>query len=201
MKKLVIGITGGIGSGKTAATDAFSKLGIRIVDTDIASRAVVEPGQPALEAIFEHFGESTRNPDGSMNRGAVRKLVFADPKERKWLEELTHPLINDYIENALSSAESDYVILVSPLLFETNQHLMCDRVLVIDVPENIQVKRTMERDNNDEQQVRAIIAAQTSRQDRLERADDIIVNDQNLEYIQKEVQRLHLDYLRITKDP
>ncbi|MAZ45601.1 MAG: dephospho-CoA kinase [Gammaproteobacteria bacterium] len=199
MSRLVIGVTGGIGSGKTAVTNVFSKLGINIVDTDIASRAVVEPGQPALEKIFDHFGESTQNADGSMNRAAVRKLVFSNPDERKWLEELTHPLINDYIQRALESASSPYVILVSPLLYETDQYLMCNRVLVVDVPEDVQVSRTMERDDNNEKQVRAIIAAQTNRKDRLSRADDIINNDQGLDHLATAVERLHLDYLKLSE--
>lgn len=197
MSKLVVGVTGGIGSGKTAVSDQFQSLGIDIVDADIASRVVVEPGQPALVAIAEHFGAEAINPDGSMNRALVRQRVFADPSERKWLEQLTHPLINAYLDNALRAADSAYVILVSPLLFETGQNRLCDRVLVVDVPEELQVARTMQRDNNEESQVRAIIAAQTSRTSRLAQADDVIVNDQDLEHVAREVARLHRDYLAL----
>ena len=195
MSKLVVGVTGGIGSGKTAVSDEFGALGISVVDADIASRAVVEPGQPALTAIAEHFGAEAINADGTMNRALVRQRVFADPNERKWLEQLTHPLINAYLRQALDAADSPYVILVSPLLLETGQYRLCDRILVVDVPVELQVSRTMRRDNNDEAQVRAIIAAQTSRDARLHKADDVIINDQDLDHVVREVQRLHEQYL------
>ena len=195
MSKLVIGITGGIGSGKTAVSDRFRALGITVVDADVASRVVVEPGRPALAAIAEHFGPDAINPDGTLNRAEVRKRVFADPEERRWLEELTHPLINQYLREELAKAESPYAILVSPLLAETGQSRFCHRVLVVDVPVELQVQRTMKRDDNDEAQVRAIIAAQSSREQRLLLADDVIVNDQDLAHIDAEVERLHQIYL------
>jgi dephospho-CoA kinase len=197
MSKLVIGITGGIGSGKTAVSDRFQDLGITVVDADIASRVVVEPGRPALAAIAEHFGAGALNADGSLNRAELRKRVFADPEERRWLEQLTHPLINQYLVEQLSKAESPYAILVSPLLAETGQSRFCHRILVVDVPTDLQVQRTMSRDANDEAQVRAIIAAQASREERLALADDVIVNDQGLEHIDAEVQRLHQIYLEM----
>jgi len=197
MSKLVIGITGGIGSGKTAVSDRFKALGITVVDADVASRVVVEPGRPALAAIAEHFGSAALNDDGTLNRAELRKRVFADPDERRWLERLTHPLINEYLREELTKAESPYAILVSPLLAETGQSRFCQRILVIDVPIDIQVERTMSRDANDESQVRAIIAAQASREERLALADDVIVNDQGLEHIDAEVERLHRMYLEL----
>lgn len=200
MSNLVVGVTGGIGSGKTAVSDAFANLGITIVDADIASRVVVEPGQPALTAIADHFGAEAINPDGTMNRALIRQRVFADPSERKWLERLTHPLINAYLDEALAAAESAYVILVSPLLLETGQYRLCHRILVVDVPEELQVARTMRRDNNDEAQVRAIIAAQTSREARLQKAHDVIVNDQDLDHVTREVARLHEQYLELAAE-
>jgi dephospho-CoA kinase len=195
MSELVIGITGGIGSGKTAVSDRFQALGITVVDADVASRVVVEPGRPALAAIAEHFGADALNADGTLNRAELRKRVFADPDERKWLEQLTHPQINQYLRDELAKAESAYAILVSPLLAETGQSRFCQRIIVVDVPVEIQVQRTMSRDANDEAQVRAIIAAQASREQRLELADDVIVNDEGLEHIDAEVQRLHQIYL------
>ncbi|MDH3643735.1 MAG: dephospho-CoA kinase [Gammaproteobacteria bacterium] len=197
MSKLVIGITGGIGSGKTAVSDRFAALGITVVDADIASRVVVEPGRPALDAIAEHFGDGAINDDGTLNRAELRKRVFADAAERKWLEQLTHPLINQYLQEQLAAAESPYAVLVSPLLAETGQSRFCQRIIVVDVPVELQVQRTMSRDANDEAQVRAIIAAQASREQRLELADDVIVNDQGLEHIDAEVQRLHEVYLEL----
>ncbi len=197
MSKWVLGITGGIGSGKTAVSDRFGALGVTVVDADVASRVVVEPGRPALAAIAEHFGDEAINSDGTLNRAELRKRVFADPEERKWLEQLTHPLINEYLLEELANAESPYAILVSPLLAETGQSRFCQRIVVVDVPIELQVERTMSRDDNDEAQVRAIIAAQASREERLKLADDVIVNDQGLEHLDAEVARLHQSYLEM----
>jgi dephospho-CoA kinase len=197
MSKWVLGITGGIGSGKTAVSDRFQALGITVVDADVASRVVVEPGRPALAAIAGHFGDEAINNDGTLNRAELRKRIFADPEERKWLEKLTHPLINQYLLEELANAKSPYAILVSPLLAETGQSRFCQRIVVVDVPIELQVERTMRRDDNDEAQVRAIIAAQASREERLKLADDVIVNDQCLEHIDAEVTRLHQSYLEM----
>lgn len=197
MSQFVIGVTGGIGSGKSAVSDRFQALGIAIVDADIASRVVVEPGRPALAAIAEHFGAEAIGDDGGLDRALLRKRVFADPQERKWLEALTHPLINQYLVDELAKAQSPYAILASPLLVETGQSRFCHRILVVDVPVELQVQRTMSRDANDEAQVRAIIAAQASREERLALADDVIVNDQGLDHIDAEVQRLHQVYLEM----
>lgn len=196
---LVIGLTGGIGSGKSAATAHFENLGITVVDADIASRTVVEPGKPALAAIEEHFGSDVINEDGSLNRAALRVKVFEDAEERRWLEQLTHPLIREEIEQGLKNATSPYAILASPLLVEAGQHKLTQRVLVIDVPEELQLARTMSRDNNSEAQVKAIMAAQTSRQARRGFADDIIVNDGTLEQLQVEVEKLHQQYLTLAQ--
>ncbi len=197
MSKLVIGLTGGIGSGKSAVSERFEALGIRVVDADIASRVVVEPGRPALAAIEEHFGSNVIAADGTLDRAALRKLVFEDESERRWLEQLTHPLINAYIAEELESAASPYAMLAHPLLVETGQTSICQRVLVVDVPEQLQLERTMARDDNPEAQVRAIMAAQASREERLAAADDVIVNDQGLDHLDREVQRLHADYLAL----
>lgn len=181
---LVIGVTGGIGSGKTAATDRFQHHGITVVDADLASRLVVEPGRPALASIAEHFGPEVIAADGTLNRRALRQLVFADPVQRRWLEQLTHPLIAQEIVDQIRASRSAYTILASPLLLESSQHQMVDRILVIDVPEELQIARVIARDETDEAGVKAIIAAQMSRQERLARADDVIVNDQDLAHLQ-----------------
>ena len=198
--KLIIGLTGGIGSGKSAVSDRFAALGSKIVDADIASRVVVEPGKPALSEIANHFGAEILQPDGGLNRALLREKIFATPAERKWLETLLHPLINDYIFSELATADSAYAILANPLLFETQQDKACDRVLVIDVPVELQISRTTARDNNSESQVRAIIDAQISRADRLARADDVIVNDQTLEHLDRETARLHDQYTELAKE-
>ena len=196
---LVIGVTGGIGSGKTAATDHFQSLGITVVDADLASRVIVEPGRPALKAIEEHFGASVIAGDGTLDRRALREIVFAKPEERKWLEQLTHPLIGQEIASQIQNSKSEYTILASPLLLESNQHHLAKRVLVIDVPESVQVERTITRDNTTEDGVKAIIAAQMKRQDRLAKADDVIVNDQDLAHLQQEVEKLHQTYLEMAR--
>ena len=196
---LVIGVTGGIGSGKTAATDHFQSLGITVVDADLASRVIVEPGRPALKAIEEHFGASVIAADGTLDRRALREIVFAKPEERKWLEQLTHPLIGQEIASQIQNSKSEYTILASPLLLESSQHHLAKRVLVIDVPESVQVERTITRDNTTEDGVKAIIAAQMKRQDRLAKADDVIVNDQDLAHLQQEVEKLHQTYLEMAR--
>jgi dephospho-CoA kinase len=193
----VVAITGGIGSGKSAVSDRFKHLGIKVVDADIASREVVKPGQPALVAIREHFGEKVIQADGGLDRAQLRALVFAKPEERKWLERLLHPLINAYLQRELANAESPYAILVSPLLMETGQSRFAHRILVVDVPEHVQLERTMARDSNSETQVKAIMAAQSSRADRLKIADDVISNDAGLDALDQTVARLHRRYLEL----
>lgn len=199
MADFIVGLTGGIGSGKTAVSDRFAALGIKVVDADVASRVVVEPGQPALKEIAAHFGEHIIGSDGGLDRAALRTIVFSQPEERTWLEQLTHPLINAYIRDELASAESDYAILAHPLLVETKQYRICSRVLAVDVPESLQVERTMARDGNDRKQVEAIIAAQATRAQRLEVADDVLVNDQDLAHIDTEVSRLHKLYQELAQ--
>jgi len=196
----VVGITGGIGSGKSAVSDRFKSLGIKVVDADIASREVVKPGQPALASIREHFGDKVIQADGTLDRAQLRALVFANPDERKWLERLLHPSINAYLKSELASAESPYAILVSPLLMESDQRRFTHRILVVDVPEHVQLERTMARDSNDEKQVKAIMAAQTSRSARLKSADDVISNDSGFEALDKAVGELHERYLKLAQE-
>lgn len=195
----VVGVTGGIGSGKTAATDCFQDLGIDIVDADLAARVVVEPGTPALQEIAEHFGASILQPDGTLDRAALRRIVFQDAAEKQWLEQLLHPRIGAEIQRQLAAAKSPYVVFVSPLLAETSQHTFCDRILVIDVPEEIQLQRTMVRDSNDAEQVRRIIASQASRAQRLELADDVIENTGSLQQLRAQVAQLHERYLQLAQ--
>lgn len=194
---MVIGLTGGIGSGKTAVSDRFALKGIAIVDADIASRAVVEPGKPALAEIAAHFGDEVILESGELNRAKLREIVFADPSQREQLEAMTHPRIRDEIVSGLQSARSPYVILASPLLMETDQHQMCDRILLVDVPEDIQLQRASSRDGVSVEQIKAIMAAQTSREKRRQNADDIIVNDRDLNWLDEEVERLHNSYLSL----
>lgn len=187
----VVGITGGIGSGKTAVTDHLETFGIVVVDADKAARVVVEPGTPALAEIAEHFGSEILLDDGALNRAALRELVFKDSAQRKILEGITHPRIREEIARQLSAATSPYVVLSSPLLLESGQHSFADYVVVVDVPEAVQVDRTMRRDDNSESLVKQIMAAQLDRQTRLSRADEAISNDGTLEALHTEVEALH----------
>jgi dephospho-CoA kinase len=193
----VVGLTGGIGSGKTAVSDRFKAKGITVVDADVVAREVVEPGTAALASIAGHFGQDILRADGTLDRAALRTKVFQDDSERQWLERLLHPLIGESIFNQLAAATSPYAIFVSPLLIETSQRQLAQRILVVDVPVETQIARTMQRDNNDEAQVRAIVAAQATREQRLAHADDVIVNDQGLAHLDSEVERLHQQYLQM----
>ena len=195
--KLVISLTGGIGSGKSAVSRCFEKLGITVVDADVAARVVVEPGQPALVQIAEHFGSGVIDANGGLDRAALRRIVFEDPEQRRWLESVLHPRIAIEIFRGLREATSPYAILASPLLLEAKQDTLAHRVLVVDVSEDTQVARTMQRDNNSAEQVRAIIAAQIGRAERLARADDVIENNGSLEDLEPKVLALHRRYLEI----
>jgi dephospho-CoA kinase len=192
----VVGITGGIGSGKSAVTERLAARGIVIVDADVAARQVVEPGTPALAAIAAHFGPTVLNADGGLDRAALRQRVFNDNEERHWLERLTHPLIGESIRAQLATAQSAYAVLSSPLLLESSQHDLVDCVVVVDVPETVQLSRTMARDNNDEALVRRIMAAQLDRETRLARADIVIDNSGDLASLDERVTALHEDLLR-----
>jgi dephospho-CoA kinase len=193
----ILGLTGGIGSGKSAAAQHFIDLGVHTVDADHAARWVVEPDRPALAQIAAHFGSGVLQADGQLDRGALRARIFQAPEERRWLEALLHPLIRQEIISHLAKAESHYAILVSPLLVESGQHLLTQRVLVIDTPEQLQLERTMQRDNANAAQVHAILKAQASRAERLRHADDVLLNDRDINWLQAEVERLHHFYLTL----
>ena len=199
MKPWILGLTGGIGSGKSAVAQHFIELGVHLVDADHAARWVVEPGQPALAKIVEHFGAEVLQADGQLNRAALRARVFADTTERRWLETLLHPLIRQEITDYLARAESPYTILVSPLLVESGQHELTQRILVVDAPEQLRVQRTMQRDQTTEEQVQAILKAQATREERLRHADDVLTNDRDLKWLRSEVERLHTFYLTLRR--
>ena len=196
----IVGITGGIGSGKSAVTELLEQQGINVVDADIVAREVVEPGTPALKEIELHFGASVINQLGGLNRQKLRAIVFDNLQERKWLEALLHPLIREEILLQLSQSNSPYTVLASPLLLETDQHELVDKIVVVDVTEQVQIQRTMQRDNNSSDQVKAIIAAQKSRQERIQSAHYIINNDADLKTLQEKVLNLHQQLLLNAKE-
>ncbi|MCL7938889.1 dephospho-CoA kinase [Halomonas sp. ATCH28] len=194
---MIIGVTGGIASGKSTVARAFAARGIPWVDADEVAREVVAPGEPALAEIAEHFGREVLAPDGGLDRRALREIVFADAEARRRLERITHPRIRQRLDAHLARLRAQgppYVLLVSPLLFESGQDAMVDRCLVIDVPEATQIARTAARDGVDEAQARAIIAAQMSRAQRLARADDVIDNSADEAGLAEQVAELDRRY-------
>ena len=194
---LIIGLTGGIGSGKSTVAEAFRQLGIETVDADQASRAVVEPGMPALAAISAQFGSQIIQADGGLDRAALRQIIFTDPAQKLWLESLLHPLIRDWIIEQLKAATSAYVILESPLLFETDQHQLVHKTVLVDLPEALQIERACARDGNQADQIQRIIDAQMPREEKLSRADIVLDNSESLDTLAARVTAVHQTLLSL----
>ncbi|MEH0666868.1 dephospho-CoA kinase [Vibrio scophthalmi] len=198
---LIVGLTGGIASGKTTVANLFQQhFAIDIVDADVVAREVVEPGSEGLKAIAERYGESMLQADGSLNRAALREAIFSDPKEKTWLDNLLHPMIRQKMLAELEQVTSPYALLVIPLMVENNLQALAQRVLVVDVAPEIQIERTMARDNVDEKQARAILSAQASREERLAIADDVIKNDATNEKLLPQITELHQKFLEICRE-
>lgn len=197
---MIIGLTGGIGSGKSEVSRRFQQLGITVVDADEVARDVVKLNSPALQAIAEHFGRDILNPDSSLNRAALRNIVFQNTQEKIWLENLLHPIIRELTIQQLQNSSSIYTILASPLLLETTQRELVDRVLVIDANENIQLTRASNRDNNNLEQIKAIMKTQLTRTERCAKANDIIQNNGDLSELDQQVLQLHKTYLTLVED-
>jgi dephospho-CoA kinase len=194
-KPLRIGLTGGIASGKSTVADMFAALGVPVIDTDVIAREVVSPGQPALEEIRELFGDGVFTADGTLDRAAVRRIVFGDAGARRRLEAILHPRIGRLTQEQADAAGGDYQVIVVPLLVESSLRGFVDRVLVVDCDENTQVARLLERDAETEEQARRILAAQSTRTERLAIADDVISNDGSLDDTSDQVRALHRSYL------
>ena len=190
--KLVIGLTGGIGSGKTAVSNHFSKLGITIADADIASRTVMEPETEAYNKIIDYFGEGIANKDKTIDRARLRELVFSNSQKLRWLESVTVPAIMNQLIMELEQSISPYSILC--LSSGSGQHPLIHRNLVVDVMPETQLERAIQRDNNSAEQIKSIMAKQPTRQDRLDYADDVINNDGDISLLANEVSRLHRLY-------
>ncbi|QTQ37277.1 dephospho-CoA kinase [Aromatoleum petrolei] len=192
----VIGLTGGIGSGKSAAADRFAELGAAIVDTDAIAHALTGAGGQAIPAIRAAFGDAVITPEGALDRKAMRDRAFADPDERRRLEAILHPAIGAESAHQVGAARSPYVVLVVPLLVESGKYReRCDRLCVVDCPVEVQIARVMTRSRLPEEQVRAIMATQASREQRLAVADDVIDNGGDLATLIAQVDRLHENYL------
>ena len=192
MSKFIVGLTGGIGSGKTTVTDIFQQLGIDIIDADIAARIVVEPESSALQAISKRFGADYIDHQGQLNRAKLRSRIFTVDEDKTWLNNLLHPLIRQEILRQISQAKSHYCILVAPLLLENKLDKLVNRVLVVDVDEATQISRTIARDPSSAEEVKRIIASQMPREQRLSLADDVI-NNHNISLEQLHIQVSNLD--------
>ncbi len=195
MANWVLGLTGGIGSGKSAVSAMFEELGIQVVDADIVAREVVEPGSVGLTKITAHFGDEILTDNGTLDRAKLRAIIFADESQKQWLNNLLHPLIRESMLSQLKQATSNYVILVAPLLFENGLEKYCNHTLLIDVPVDVQITRTTARDNVSVELAKQIIASQMSRADKQQKAADILDNNRPLEEVKTNLQKLHEKYL------
>jgi dephospho-CoA kinase len=196
---MIVGLTGGIGSGKSEVSRRFQALGVTVIDSDEVARQVVEPDSPALQTIVAHFGNNILNANGTLNRGQLRQIIFADAQEKAWLENFLHPIIRQETIRQLQIAKSTYVILASPLLLETTQHQLVDRVLIVDADEELQLARASERDQNNREQIAKIMTTQMSRANRRAKADDIIYNHGDFAELDQQVKQLHSFYLKLSQ--
>ena len=191
-----VGLTGGIASGKTTVSNLFAELGVPVIDTDVISRKLLEPGEPAYEQVREQFGDKILYPDGRINRASLREIVFSDRQQKFWLETMLHPLIYQRSHDAIvTHSRATYVLVVVPLLFETNFQSLVDRILVVDCPAEQQIKRLMKRDGIDETLARKMLAQQMSNAQRVARAHDVINNRDDEADLAAQVESLHRAYL------
>ena len=192
-----VGLTGGIGSGKTTISDLFAELGVEIIDTDEIARTLTSKPQDAMSAIEAQFGSDVIASDGSLDRARMRELAFSDPQARQTLQQILHPLIRDEVQRRLAASASAYALVVVPLLVESRGYDFASRILVVDCSEEQQIARVMRRSGLSREQVKAIMATQTSRNDRLAVADDVIRNDGEISALREQVNRLHDQYLAL----
>ena len=192
---LKIGLTGGIGAGKSLVSDIFASLGVPIIDADLLSRELLQPGSQCLTAIVEQLGPDILFNDGSLRRDHLKNVIFAHEETRKRVEAILHPAIKSAILTKLSKIHADYCLLVIPLLLEKHWESLVDRVLLVNAPESIRIRRIQDRDGQDIEQILQIFASQISQEQRLKYADDIIDNDKDTAYVTSQVNALHKKYL------
>ena len=196
---LVIGLTGGIGSGKSTVAELFSKHGVPVIDADVIAREVTQLDQPAFTSIIRHFsGHIIQKADGSLDRQKLRHIIFNNPEQRRWLENLLHPIIRAEIERRVKTLSAPYCVAVVPLLLEVTPYPFIDRILVVDAPESLQIERVVSRDKMDKSQIEAILKTQISREKRMKQAHDIIVND-GVKDLKLQVDELHKKYLALSR--
>ncbi|RTR31359.1 dephospho-CoA kinase [Shewanella atlantica] len=200
MSKFIVGLTGGIGSGKTTVANMFAELGIELVDADIIAREVVEVGSKGLYEISAHFGDTILNKDKSLNRAKLRELIFSQPDERQWLNDLMHPMIRNKILKHLESATSPYAILVAPLLFENGLDRLVNLSLLVDISPEQQLNRAIDRDSVSSEQIKNIIDSQAPRAERLSKADDVIDNHGKISALKGKVITLHNNYFKLANN-
>ncbi|MBQ4832753.1 dephospho-CoA kinase [Pseudoalteromonas sp. MMG010] len=199
VKNWVLGLTGGIGCGKTAVSNILASQGVNIVDADIVARDVVTPGSEGLTAITAHFGKAILLPNGCLNRAELRNIIFENDEQKNTLNKLLHPLIRQQLLTQLNTTTSSYSVLVAPLLFENELNRHCQHTLLIDLPKEKQIERTMARDKISLAQTLSIIKSQMSREQKQQKADDILDNSQRLETVKIELLTLHQQYLNYAK--
>ena len=197
---LRIGLTGGVGSGKSTVARCFAKRHIDVIDADQIAHELTQPATDITNAIIAHFGATITSESSKIDRARLRQVVFDQPDQRQWLEQLLHPAIRDRMQQMIDQATSSYCILVIPLLIEAGvSRKMIDRILVVDVPESMQIERTCQRDQLSKEQVRKIMLSQSTREQRLVAADDIINNENDLIALDKQVQQLHQTYIKLAR--
>jgi len=196
VRPYIVGLTGGIGSGKSAAADRFAALGATVIDTDLVAHQLTAPSGVVIDAIRKTFGEAVITPEGALDRHVMRELAFSDPAARRRLEAILHPAIRAECERLIAAADGPYIVLGVPLLIESKSYReRCDRICVVDCPVEVQIARVLLRNGLEESRVRTIIAAQVSREERLAAADDVIDNSTSLATLHAQVDRLHEKYL------
>ena len=200
MTILTIGLTGGIGCGKSTVCDLFAQYNIHIIDADLIAREIVEPGQPALKQLIDCFGPQILQSDGGLDRSLLRQMVFKDEAVRQTLNAIMHPIIYQEIARRIGLLDSLYCIVAVPLLFETGYQNQFDRILVIDCDPDTQIQRVSQRDQVDLSQIQAILDSQIPRSRRLELADDVISNMSSLQILAEQVKKLHNSYTQLAKD-
>lgn len=194
-----VGLTGGIGSGKSAVSNLFEEMGIYVIDTDLLSRELVASGLTLLSDIENYFGTDILLPNGELDRSRLRDIIFANPEKKRWLEQLLHPQIRALLLQRLTQCQSDYALIVVPLLLESDDYKFLNRILVVDCPEALQLQRVQQRDNIDTETARSIMASQLPRDQRLAYADDIISNDSSLNDLKSQVEELHEKYKKLSR--
>jgi dephospho-CoA kinase len=197
---LVIGLTGSIGSGKSTVANLFAAHDVPVIDADIVAREVTQPHTPAFNEIVIRYGNQIIQADGSLDRASLRKIIFTQPEERQWLEALLHPIILQRMQDDIAKLNTHYCLAVIPLLFETDATAFIQRVLVVDAPEKVQLERASLRDKATHEHIQSIIKTQISREERLARANDIIINTGTLAELASQVEKLHQLYLKMAQN-